>query len=239
MGKAGRGWRGCSSSSCYSCKQHFQFIFFQWWVVHQLSTKYHSNGLYAHRSYIFNNFNQGISEYKGVLHCEEIDSEECPDYIMDAPLSQPFFTRRMKMLGRPDGFMMYDKLRVDFFSTSALLCWRIKINLRLIRAIHNFLSLATTPTLVLELLVVHFKLVVLLSRMIITRNAWICLLTRLQSSTIWELLQRLSSFLPDKTSSLSTRLQFVGSLLQWIQTLHSLHLILKIHSGINNLSQTN
>ena len=38
--------------------------------------------------------------------------------------------------------------------------------------------------------------------MIITRNDWTCLLTLLWSSTIWTLLQRLSSFLPGKTSSL-------------------------------------
>ena len=31
---------------------------------------YNSNGLYAHKSYISNNFKGGISEYKGVLHCE-------------------------------------------------------------------------------------------------------------------------------------------------------------------------
>ena len=34
-------------------------------------------------------------------------------------------------------------------------------------------------------------------------------------------------------------LQFVGLLLQGIQTLHSLDLILKIHFGINNLSSDN
>ena len=32
---------------------------------------YNSNGLYAHNSYISNNFQGAISEYKGVLHCEE------------------------------------------------------------------------------------------------------------------------------------------------------------------------
>ena len=31
---------------------------------------YNSNGLYAHRSYISNNFKAAISEYKGALHCE-------------------------------------------------------------------------------------------------------------------------------------------------------------------------
>ena len=70
------------------------------------------------------------------------------------------------------------------------------------------------------------------------KNDWTCLPILLKSSTIWRLLQKISSFLPDKTSSFrktfSTMLQFVGLLVQWIQTLHSLDLILKIHSGINN-----
>ena len=98
--------------------------------------------------------------------------------------------------------------------------------------------LATTRTSVLELLIVHFTLFILLSRMIITRNEWHCihslhtydLHTLLWSSTSWKLLQRLSSVLPDKTSSFrktfSTMLEFVGLLLQWVQTLHSLDFIL-------------
>ena len=52
---------------------------------------YNSNGLYAHKSYISNNFKGAISEYKGVLHCEGYDYEEFPDEIMEAPLSEPFF----------------------------------------------------------------------------------------------------------------------------------------------------
>ena len=82
---------------------------------------YNSNGLYADKFYISNKFKGAISEYKGVLHCEGYDDEEFPDEIMEAPLSEPFFTRRMKMLSRPDGFMLYGKLGVDFFSTSELL----------------------------------------------------------------------------------------------------------------------
>ena len=77
---------------------------------------YNSKGLYAHKSYISHNFKGAISEYKGVLHCEGYDYEEFPDEIMEAPLSEPFFTRRMKMLSRPNGFMLYGKLGVDFFS---------------------------------------------------------------------------------------------------------------------------
>ena len=99
---------------------------------------YNSNGLYAHKSYISNNFKGAISEYKGVLHCEGYDYEEFPDEIMEAPLSEPFFTRRMKMLSRPDGFMLYGKLGVDFFPTSELLYPYMKIRLRLIRARRKF-----------------------------------------------------------------------------------------------------
>ena len=49
-----------------------------------------------------------------------------------------FLTRRMKMLSRPDGFMLYGKLGVDFFYTSELLYPNMKIKLRLIRARPNF-----------------------------------------------------------------------------------------------------
>ena len=76
---------------------------------------YNSYGLYAHKSYISNIFKGAISEYKGVLNCEGYDFEDFPDEIMEAPLSEPFFSRRMKILSRPDGFMLYGKLGVNFF----------------------------------------------------------------------------------------------------------------------------
>ena len=44
---------------------------------------YNSNGLYAHKSYIYNNFKGAISEYKGVLHCEGYDFEANPEDAMD------------------------------------------------------------------------------------------------------------------------------------------------------------
>ena len=50
--------------------------------------------------------------------------------------------------------------------------------------------MATTPKLVLELLIVHFTLVVLLSRMIIKGNEWTCSLTLQLSTTIWKLSQQ-------------------------------------------------
>ena len=106
---------------------------------------YNSNGLYAHKSYISNNFEGAISEYKGVLHCEGYDYEEFLDEIMEAPLSEPFFTRRMKMLSRHDGFMLYVKLGVDFFSTFELLYPNMKVRLRLIRARPNFYMISDNP----------------------------------------------------------------------------------------------
>ena len=74
---------------------------------------YNSNGHYAHKSYISNNFKAAISLYKGVLHCEEYDYEQDPENITN-PLPDHFLTRRMILLSRPDGFMLYGKLGIDF-----------------------------------------------------------------------------------------------------------------------------
>ena len=103
-----------------------------------------SNGLYAHKSYISNNFKTAISEYKGVLHCEGYDYEQDPEDI-SKPQPDPFFTRRMKLLSRPDGFMLYGKLGIDSFSTSELLSPNMKIKLRLIRARPNFYTISDNP----------------------------------------------------------------------------------------------
>ena len=51
---------------------------------------YISNGLYAHKSYISNNFKGAITEYKGVLHCEGYNYEQDPEDIGN-PLPDPFF----------------------------------------------------------------------------------------------------------------------------------------------------
>ena len=106
---------------------------------------FNSNGLYTHKSYICNNFKGAISDYKGVLHCEVYDYEELPDEIMQALLSENFFTRRMKMLSRPDGFMLFGKFWVDIFSTSELLYPNMKIRLRLIRAGPKFNMISDNP----------------------------------------------------------------------------------------------
>ena len=106
---------------------------------------YNSSGLYMHKSYFSNNFKVSISECKGVLHNEEYDYEEIPDETMEAPSPEHFFTSRKKRLSRPDGFMLYGKVRVDFFSTSELLYPNMKNKLRLIRARPNFCMISDNP----------------------------------------------------------------------------------------------
>ena len=179
---------------------------------------YNSNGVYAHKSYISNNFKGAISEYKGLLHCEGYDFEEFLDEIKEAPLSEPFFARRMKMLSKPDGFMLYGKLGVYFFSTSEIFYSNMKIGIRLIRARPNFYMISDIPNVSLGIVDCS-----LYTRRIALNNNYhrkrmACLLTLLWSSTVWKLLQKLLSFLPEKTSSFKkkfpTTLQFVGLLLQ-------------------------
>ena len=51
----------------------------------------------------------------------------------------------MKLLSRPDGFMLYGNLGIDFLSTSELLYPNMKIKLRLIRARPSFYMISDNP----------------------------------------------------------------------------------------------
>ena len=62
--------------------------------------------------------------------------------IMEALLSEPFFTRRMKMISKPDGFMLYGKLGPNFFSKSEWLLPNMKFRLQLIRARPGFSTIS-------------------------------------------------------------------------------------------------
>ena len=161
---------------------------------------HNSNGLYAHKSYLSDNFGE-------FLHCDGYDYEEFPDLNMEAPSTEPFFTRRKKTLSRFDDFLLHSKLGVDFFSTSQMLYPKMENSVRLIRATTDIYMISDNTKISLGIV------------------------------DSWKLWQRLSTVIPDKTSPLerpiSTMLQFVGLLLQRIQTVHSLNLILEIHSGIN------
>ena len=53
---------------------------------------YNSNGLYAHKFFISNNFKAAISEYKWVLHCEGYDYKKDLEDISN-PQPDPFLQR--------------------------------------------------------------------------------------------------------------------------------------------------
>ena len=95
---------------------------------------YNSNGRFAHKSHISKNFKSTLADYNGVLHCEEYDHEEDPDNLLECP----FLTRKRKLYSRPDGFILYDRLGIDFLTTSELLYPNMKVRIRLIRARPNF-----------------------------------------------------------------------------------------------------
>ena len=95
---------------------------------------YNSNGLYAQKSHISNRFKSTLSDYKGVLHCEGYDYEEDPENLVEGL----FFTSRMKLYSRPDGFMLYGKLGIDFLTTSELLYPNMEVRIQRIRARLNF-----------------------------------------------------------------------------------------------------
>ena len=102
---------------------------------------YNSNGLYAHKSHISNNFKSTLTDYKGVLLCEGYVYEEDPENLLESP----FFTRRTKLYSRPDGFMLYGKLGIDFLTTSELLHPNMKKRIRLNRARPNFYMISENP----------------------------------------------------------------------------------------------
>ena len=87
------------------------------------------------------------------------------------------------MRSKSNGFMLYGKLGVDFFSTSDFLYAKMKTRLRPIRARPNSYMISDKVKLVLELLTVLFTLVVLISNVIITGNERTCLLTLMWSLT--------------------------------------------------------
>ena len=78
------------------------------------------------------------------MRCEGYDYERDPEDISNL-LPDPFLTRRMKLLSRPDGFMLCGKLGIDFFSTSELLYTNMKIRLRLGRVKPNFYTISDNP----------------------------------------------------------------------------------------------
>ena len=141
-----------------------------------------SHRIYAHKCYLTNNFNGVISGYTGVSHWEGYEYEEYPDDIMEAPLSELFcqgkwkcfvdpMVSRCKVNGKSNfspllnGYVHLGKLRYGESEPDLIFPW-----------------LATTPMLVLEVLIANSILALLLGGMIITRKERTCLHILLWSS---------------------------------------------------------
>ena len=75
------------------------------------------------------------------MHCEGYDYEEDPENLVEGP----FFTKRMKLYSRSDGFMLYGKLGIDFLTISELLYPNIKVRIRLIRARPKLCMISENP----------------------------------------------------------------------------------------------
>ena len=134
------------------------------------------------------------------------------------PLPDPFFTGRMKLLSRPDGFMLYGELGIGFFSTSELFYPNMKIRLLLIRARPIFYMISDNPNVSLGIVdcSIYTRRIALKGdyhkkRMDMLAYASV-------EFNYLETLQRHSSYLRHKTNSFkktsSTMLPFVGLLLQ-------------------------
>ena len=104
-----------------------------------------SNRKNAHNSYISKEFRWTISEYKVTSLWEVYAYEKHWDEIIDSPLFELFFSRKLKLLCRIDDFMLYDKLVIDFFSIFVLLYQNMNLRLGLIRSRPKFYMINNNP----------------------------------------------------------------------------------------------
>ena len=134
------------------------------------------------------------------MHCEGYDYEQDPKDI-SIPLPEPIFTRRMKLLSRSDGFMLYGKLGIDFFSTSELLSPNMKIRLRLIRGRPNFYKISDNPNVILGIVDCSLYTRCIALKDDYHKREWTCSLMLLYNTVIGRFRQRHSSYLRNKTNS--------------------------------------
>ena len=71
--------------------------------------------------------------------------KNCLMRLWTHPCLNPFFTGKKKVLSSPDGFKLYGKLGIDFFSAFELLYREMKARLCLIRARPNLYMISDNP----------------------------------------------------------------------------------------------
>ena len=135
---------------------------------------YNSNGLSAHKLYISHNFKEATSEYKAVLHCNELDNEYIFDENMGALFVWTVFHKENEKSHQTWQLYIVRHLGVEFFSTSEKLCPEVKIRLRLIGATPDFYMFRDNPNVCLGFVacsIKSFALIVMPSRIIITKRS--------------------------------------------------------------------
>ena len=91
-------------------------FFFRNWGWHQQSPLLQVKETLCTKILFFQQL-QGGHLWIQMSFCSARDTtEQFRDEILESLLSGLFFTRRTKILSRPNGFMLYDKLGVDFFT---------------------------------------------------------------------------------------------------------------------------
>ena len=138
----------------------------------------------------------------------------------------------MKMLSRPDGFMLLGKLGVDFFSTSELLYPNMKVRLRLIKARPKFYVISDNPKVSLGIVDCS-----LYTRRIALKDDHHKKRMDMLDYTPVEFnhLETLAkTFIIPARHNQFIQENILNNAPVRIQTLHLLDLILKNHSGINN-----
>ena len=232
----GGGEAGGSNFSLFWCTQHFALNFSNFEVYINKQQVYSSDALYLNKSYISNNLKGKSLWIQASFPLRVVPLWSISGWNYGSTFVWNFFTRRMKLLSRPNSSIIYGKLGVDFSTTCDMLYPKMKLRLRLFRARPSFYMISDNPNVSLGIVdcSLYTCRIALKDDYHKKRHAGIC------SSGVqlfgdfckdW-------SFLVDKTSSFKetilTRLQFVNLPLQWIQNLLLLDRTMKVHSGTKN-----
>ena len=235
--KAGGGGRG-SSFSRHSFKQYFALNFSHCWGVHIKSAPSQFNWILCTRilhfqelqgSLLWKQRSSALGKVRLKTFLIRLWKHFCLNLFLPVewnclidPLALCCMVNRM-LTSFPPLICYIQKWKLGYFWSEPDLI---------------FTCFLTTPTLVIDFLFIRFTLVVLLSKLFITRNEYIGFHMLPWITVTWRIQVRFSSFLLNTNRSSRktfwTMLQFFELPLQWIETLHSLDRILKIHSDISN-----
>ena len=135
-------WGRSSSSSHYSCEQHFPLNFFQCWGVHQQSAN--KQFKCTHVLY-FEQFQGSYIWTKSIFALRVVPLWTLFWSRYGNSFVWSFYTRRLKMLSKTNRFKLFGKLGVDLFVSYALLHSVNKNMLRLIRAKRKIYMISDDP----------------------------------------------------------------------------------------------